>query len=95
MAIFKKEKKENKPVDKEELRLRIWDGVLTFATAIVGGGLVYMGWKAGCKDTEKAIALGLNDIQNKGLIKFFDFNGVEVSPDAFEVVFDEYVKMNK
>lgn len=89
MAIFKKEKK---PVDKEELRLRIWDGALTFATAIVSGGLVYMGWKAGCKDTEKAIGLGLADIQNKGLIKFFDFNGAEVTPDAFEGVLNEYVK---
>lgn len=92
MVIFKKDKKEKKPVDKEELRLRIWDGVLTAGTAIISGCLVYMGWKAGCKDTEKAIGLGLNDIQNKGLIKFFDFNGAEISPDAFTEVLNEYVK---
>ena len=90
MGIFKKEKK---PVDKEELRLRIWDGILTFGTAIIGGGLVYMGWRAGSKDTEKAITLGLSDIHSKGLIKFFDFNGDEVSQDAFTEILDEYLKV--
>lgn len=92
MGIFKKEKK---PVDKEELRLRVWDGVLTFSSALLGGCLVYMGWRAGCKDTEKAITLGLMDIHDKGLIKFFDFNGVEVvTQDAFAKVLDEYTKKN-